>query len=114
MSAKIFAKKNLTNVTWPSKDVSKKELWDVSGILKGRSNEVLRFDVGPITKQKDGRTGKRGRTTTTANKMVVETASQWIIVDIEELHRYIIINRVKEVHIADLIEKLETNIILEK
>ena len=114
MSAKSFAKNHLTNVTWPSKDVSKNELWDVSGILKDRSNEVLRFEVRPLKKQKDGRTAKRGRTTTTANKTVVETLTQWIIVDIEELHKYIIANKLREVHIEDLIEKLEWNIILEK
>lgn len=52
MSAKSFAKNHLTNVTWPSKDVSKNELWDVSGILKDRSNEVLRFDVRPLKNKK--------------------------------------------------------------
>jgi len=114
MSAKSFAKNHLTDVTWPSKDVSKNELWDVSGILKGRLNEGLRFDVRPLRKQQDGRTAKKGRTTTTANKMVVETLSQWIIVDVEELHKHIIANKLREVHLEEIIEKLEWKIILEK
>lgn len=114
MSAKSFAKNHLSNVKWPSKDVSKNELWDVSGILKDRLNEVLRFDVRPLRKQPDGRTAKKGRTTTAANKIVVETLSQWIILDTEELHTYIIANKLREVHLEDIIEKLEWNIILEK
>ena len=39
MAAKSFAKNHLTNVTWPSKEISKNELWDVSGILKDRLNQ---------------------------------------------------------------------------
>jgi hypothetical protein len=43
-------KKYLTNVKWPTKKVSEKELWDVSGILKDRLNENLKFDVRPLKK----------------------------------------------------------------
>ena len=114
MSAKLFAKKYLTNVKWPTKKVSEKELWDVSGILKDRLNENLKFDVRPLKKIKDGRVAKKGSTTTTANKMVVETLSQWIIVDIQELHNYIMNHRIREINLEDIIKNLDWNIIIEK
>jgi len=39
---------------------------------------------------------------------------QYIVIDVEELHQYLKENNVKEVHLQDLISKLEWNIILPK
>ena len=48
-----------------------------------------------------------GRTDTKADKMVFELKSKWIIIDIEELHKYIKEQKEKEVNLDDLLEKLE-------
>jgi hypothetical protein len=39
---------------------------------------------------------------------------QFIVVDTEELHQYLKENKLKEVHLQDLLSKLEWNIILPK
>ena len=46
--------------------------------------------------------------------MVVETLSQWIIVDIQELHNYIMNHRIREINLEDIIKNLDWNIILDK
>ena len=46
--------------------------------------------------------------------MVLEMKNKWIILDLEELHKYIKKNKVTKVYVNDLISKLEWNIILPK
>ena len=88
----------------------KEELWDISGILKDRSNQEFKFDLRPLNKD----LSKKGSFKTKADKMVFETVSKWILVDIEELHNYIKQQKLKVVELEDLISKLDWNIILPK
>ena len=44
--------------------------------------------------------------------MVFELKSKWIIIDIEELHKYIKEQKEKEINLDDLLRKLEWNIII--
>jgi DNA topoisomerase IA len=88
----------------------KEELWDVSGILKDRSNQEFKFDLRQLNKD----LSKKGSFKTRADKMVFETVSEWILVDIEELHNYIKQHELKVVKLEDLISKLDWNIILPK
>lgn len=88
----------------------KEELWDVSGILKDRSNQEFKFDLRPLNKD----LSKKGSFKTKADKMVFETTSEWILVDIEELHNYIKQHELKIVELEQLISKLDWNIILPK
>ena len=53
----------------------KTELWDVEGILKGRLNQKLKFDLRPIKNN-----CKIGSFKTKADKMVFEDKHQWVIV----------------------------------
>jgi hypothetical protein len=99
----------LENIEYPSK----KESWDIAGIIKGQ-NRFYKFDTRPIQKTKEGKIGKYGSFNTKADKIVFESKQQWIIVDIEELHTYLKENKLKEVHLQDLLSKLEWNIILPK
>ena len=39
-----FISKYLTDVTYATDEQKSKELWDVSGILKNKSNRVFKFD----------------------------------------------------------------------
>jgi hypothetical protein len=100
---------NLISIKYPT-ETEKKELWDVSGILKNRSNQEFKFDLRPLNKD----LSKKGSFKTKADKMVFETISEWILVDIEELHNYIKQHKLKVVELEDLISKLDWNIVLPK
>jgi len=100
-----FIEKYLSDVVYPVK----KEGWDVKGILKKRLNQNFKFDLRPIKNN-----SKIGSFHTKADKMVFDMKDQYIIVDIEELHQYLKENKLKEVHLQDLISKLDWNIILPK
>jgi hypothetical protein len=100
---------NLISIKYPT-ETEKKELWDVSGILKDRSNQEFKFDLRPLNKN----LSKKGSFKTKADKMVFETHSEWILVDIEELHSYIKKHELKVIQLEDLINKLDWNIILPK
>lgn len=102
----------LIDVKHATPQESKNELWNVQGILKNRSNEVYKFDTRPIIKQPNGEIGKKGTTKTKAQKMVFKTKLNYIVVDIEELHSYIQKNKIKKVHVEDLLKDLEWNIII--
>ena len=102
---KEFIKK-LKEVKKATATQKKKELWDVEGILH---NQPFKFDLRPIKKN-----AKIGTFKTKADKMVFDMENEWVIVDIEELHQYLKENKLKEVHLQDLLSRLDWNIILPK
>ncbi len=99
----------LENIEYPKGNQS----WNVAGIIKGQ-NGFYKFDTRPIQKTKEGEVGKYSSFRTKADKMVFEFKSNWIIVDVEELHQYLKENKLKKVYLQDLISKLDWNIILPK
>jgi hypothetical protein len=102
-------KEYLDNLDYPSK----KDSWNIAGIIKGQ-NGYYKFDTRPLQKIKKNEIGKYGSFNTKADKIVFEAKKQWIILDVEELHKYIKKNKLKKVYLQDLISKLEWNIILPK
>ena len=96
----------LKNVTYANNNQKRKELWDVEGIL---NNQSFKFDLRPLKNNAKG-----GSFRTKADKMVFDMKDQFIVVDNEELHQYLKENKLKEVHLQDLLSKLEWNIILPK
>ena len=88
----------------------KEELWDFSGILKDRSNQEFKFDLRPLNEY----LSKKGSFKTKADKMVFETVSEWILVDVEELHSYLKKYQLKTIQLEELILRLDWNIILPK
>jgi len=84
----------------------KTELWDVEGILH---NQKFKFDTRPIQNNI-----KIGSFKTKADKMVFDIKDQYIIVDVEELHKYIKKNKFTELNLHSLLKELDWNIILEK
>jgi hypothetical protein len=98
--------KKLKNITLASLKQKKNELWDAEGVLH---NQLLKFDLRPLKNNAKG-----GSFRTKADKMVFDMKDQFIVVDTEELHQYLKENKLKEVHLQDLISKLEWNIILPK
>jgi hypothetical protein len=58
--------------------------------------------------------GKKGTTSSKADKIVFETDKDWVIIDVPELHDYIRKQSLTVVQFEDLLNKLEWNIVLPK
>ena len=104
----------LEEINFANSNQVKKELWNVEGILKGRLNQKLKFDTRPILKLNNNQIGKKGSFTTKADKVVFEYKNKWVIVDVEELHKYIKDNKKTTIEVKELLDNLEWNIILNK
>ena len=100
---------NLSNINKPNNKTKVKELWDVEGIIKNKSNQVFKFDLRPLKNNIKG-----GSFKTKADKMVFDFKDQWIIVDVNELHKYLEENKLKKVFLQDLVDKLDWNILISK
>jgi hypothetical protein len=109
-----FAIQNLTVIKWPTSTEIKNELWHVSGRLKHRSNHEDKFDVRDMKKMKDGLWGKYGSTKTKATKLVFDTGSQWIILDMQEFLNYIKSRPKQPFHLEELASGFEWNVIFDK
>ena len=101
--------KNLKAIEYPKKKTS----WNIAGIIKGQ-NAFFKFDVRNMFNLPDGTPAQDGKINSKSDKMVLEMKNKWIILDLEELHKYIKKNKVTKVYVNDLISKLEWNIILPK
>jgi len=101
--------KYLTNVDYPKE----KSSWNISGIIKG-TNAFYKFDVRNMFKLANGDLAQTGKISSKADKMVLEFKDKWVIIDIEELHKYIKQKNFKKVYLDDLISCLDWNIILSK
>ena len=104
----------LKDIIHPSNDEKKNNHWNISGILKEKSNQHLKFDVRPMFQMPNNQLGKKASTASKADKIVFETDKDWVIVDVLELNTYIKKHKLKIVQLEDLISKLEWNIILPK
>jgi len=102
-----FSKK-LNSIKYPKKKVS----WNIAGIIKGQ-NAFYKFDVRDMFLT-NGQMAQKGRTDTKADKMVLEFKDKWVILDLEELIKYIKKNKLKKVYVNDLISELEWTIFLAK
>ena len=101
--------KYLTAIEYPKEKTS----WNIAGIIKGQ-NAFYKFDVRDMFALPDGTPAQTGRTDTKADKIVLEMEDQWVILDLEELHKYIKQNKLKKVYLNDLISKLEWTIFIPK
>jgi hypothetical protein len=105
---------NLKNIVLATKEEEENECWNISGILNKNSNQHLKFDIRPMFNMPNNQLGKKGTTSSKADKIVFETISDWIIVDAEELHEYIKENKITVVLFEDLLNNLDWNIIISK
>ena len=108
----VFAEKFLNLIDWPTKQ--EKEHWNVSGILKKNSNQKFKFDVRPMFNMPNNQLGKKGTTSSKADKIVFETDKEWVIIDVLELNEYIKKQTSRIIQFEDLLNKLDWNIILPK
>jgi ATP-dependent protease HslVU (ClpYQ) ATPase subunit len=102
--------KHLKEVKYPSK----KDDWDIEGIIHGKTNRPFKFDLRPLRKLQADSYGKVGYFDTKAEKMVFDLDDQWVILDIEELHEYVKSKKTKDFDIDILIKDLDWNIIVAK
>ena len=58
--------------------------------------------------------GKKGTTSSKADKIVFETDKDWVIIDVVELHDYVKKQSSKIIQFEDLLKKLEWNIYISK
>jgi hypothetical protein len=108
MIVKRFSK-HLTSIEYPKEKTS----WNIAGIIEGQ-NAFYKFDVRDMFTISDGTLAQKGRTDSKADKMVLEMEDKWVILDLEELIKYIKKNKLKKVYVNDLISKLEWTIFLAK
>ena len=99
------------DVCYSTKEQQEKELWDVSGILKNKSNQVFKFDTRNLSSFKEG-VGKKSHLKTKADKMVFKINDEYLLIDVEELHSYIKENNLKIINVEEIISKLDWNIVL--
>ena len=101
--------KYLTSIKYPEKNCS----WNIAGVLR-KSNRYYKFDVRNMRKLPNGQIGKEGSLKTKADKMVFETDKYWVVFDIEELHKYLKVKKLKKLYFDDLMDDLDWNIIIPK
>ena len=100
MSVKEFSK-YLKNVKYHKNDSS----WNIERILR---NQEYKFDVRSLSEP------QKFNTRTKADKIAFDMPDKWVVVDTQELHTYIVKNKVTYLQLEDLISKLEWNIILSR
>ena len=101
MIIKKFSK-YLTNIEYPKEKTS----WNIAGILKGQ-NAHYKFDVKDLIKESSKRGYRKGNLKSKADKMVFEFKDRWIILDMEELNKYVKNKKIKDMELNDLIPKLQ-------
>tara|TARA_B100000029_G_scaffold226888_1_gene224655 strand:+ start:1027 stop:1362 length:336 start_codon:yes stop_codon:yes gene_type:complete len=101
--------KSLTNIKYPNKF----EGWHIEGMLK-KSNQSFKFDVREMQQLPNNQLGKRGHRLTKAEKMVFDGIEEWIILDINEIHRYLKKTNSRILSVNDLIHTLEWTMFVPK
>jgi hypothetical protein len=103
-----FIKQYLTNV-----NLINKEDWQVEGIIEKLSNQYLKFDIR-FLKDFSDKKGKLINSKSKADKILFEDNKNWILVDTQELIKYMKDHGLKEVKLEELIKNIDWNIILPK
>lgn len=102
-----FVKEYLTNVKW-----SDNNQWQVEGLLE-QSNQYYKFDIS-FLKDFTGKKGKLINSKSEADKVLFENDQNWILIDTQELIKYMKDYSLKEVKLEELIKNIDWNIILPK
>jgi hypothetical protein len=103
-----FVKEYLTNIKWNNNNQ-----WQVEGNIKRLSNQYLKFDIR-FLKDFDDKKGKLINSKSDADKVLFEDDQNWILVDTQELIKYMKDHSLKEVKLEELIKNIDWNIILPK
>lgn len=103
-----FVKEYLTNIKWQNnKD------WQVEGNIERLSNQYLKFNIRFLNDFNDKK-GKLINSKSDADKVLFEDDQNWILVDTQELIKYMKDHSLKEVKLEELIKNIDWNIVLPK
>jgi hypothetical protein len=103
-----FVKQYLSDVKWNNtKD------WQVEGNIKKLSNQYYKFNIS-FLKDFNDKKGKLINSESEADKVLFEDDQNWILVDTQELIKYMKEHSLKEVKLEELIKNIDWNIILPK
>jgi hypothetical protein len=103
-----FVKEYLTNIKWQNN-----KSWQVEGHIKKLSNQYYKFDIRHLSDFADKK-GKLINSKNKSDKVLFEDDQNWILVDTQELIKYMRDHSLKEVKLEELIKNIEWNIILPK
>ena len=103
-----FVEQYLSNVKWNDSDQ-----WQVEGIIEKLSNQHFKFDIR-FLKDFSGKEGKLINFKSQADKVLFENEKNWILIDAQELIKYMKEHSLKEIKLEELINTIDWNIILPK
>lgn len=103
--------KHIENIRYATQQEKSNELWDIEGILKNKSNQLLKFDIRPMSQFND-ETGKKVSIKSKADKIVFKKNKNYILVDVEELNNYVKKHKLKKIYLENIVEKLEWNVVI--
>jgi hypothetical protein len=103
-----FVNECLTNIKW-----HKNKSYQVEGLLR-QSNQFYKFDISYLNDFPEDKKGKLINSKSQADKVLFEDLNNWILIDTNELIRYMKDNSLKEIRLEELLLKIDWNIILPK
>jgi len=103
-----FVNQCLSNTTWSNEDA-----YQVEGLLK-QSNQYYKFDIRYLSDFPQDKIGKLIDPKSNSDKILFEEGNNWVLVDTQELIKYMKEHGLKEVKLEELIKNTEWNIIISK
>ena len=103
-----FVNQYLSNIKW-----NEGEDWQVEGNIKRLSNQYLKFDIR-FLKDFNDKKGKLINSKSQADKVLFEDDQNLILVDTQELIKYMKISDLKQINLEQLLSNIDWNIILPK
>jgi hypothetical protein len=103
-----FVNEHLINVTWHEENN-----YQVEGLLK-ESNQYYKFDIRYLSDFPQDKKGKLINSKSNADKVLFEDDKNWILIDTQELIKYMKEHSLKEVKLEELVKNIDWNIILPK
>jgi hypothetical protein len=103
-----FINECLTNVKW-----HENSNYQVEGLLK-ESNQYYKFDIRYLNDFPQNKKGKLINSESKADKVLFEDDKNWILIDTQELIKYMKAYGLKKIKLEELIKNIDWNIILPK
>ena len=103
-----FVNEYLSDIKW-----NDSEDWQVEGIIKKLSNQYLKFNI-QFLKDYSDKKGKLINSKSQSDKVLFENDKEWILIDTQELIKYMKATSLKEINLEELLSNIDWNIILPK
>jgi hypothetical protein len=103
-----FVNEYLSDIKW-----NDSEDWQVEGIIKKLSNQYLKFNI-QFLKDYSDKKGKLINSKSQSDKVLFENDKEWILIDTQELIKYMKTTSLKEITLEELLFNIDWNILLPK